>query len=313
MTTLNISRDTKSTNDEEKRRNLSNEPVISAESTDASDDDPSQTNFRERRNPLPPRLQRVQEERSRRNTGRQFDEINVDASCGATQQTFSSSSTSQTDRNYFPPGDQRGFYSPQAPPTYVTYFPTNSGQYVYSNEHLAFPYGNPYGPVTYLQATPTIPSGYVDVESTALPDENESQMGKRWKINELCYARWSEDQQFYLANILEIHPPFVTVIFLDYDNCERVHFNDLQCLTSEDEQQMTNVDQFIVMPEPPPFPFNSAGTIHLYPTTIPILSRSNRSTMNSHRVHENGPTTTNSTETSVNDSSTTSNDVDKSR
>lgn len=41
------------------------------------EDDPSHANHRERRNPLPPRLQRVQEERSRRNPGRYYDESHM--------------------------------------------------------------------------------------------------------------------------------------------------------------------------------------------------------------------------------------------
>ncbi|CAF3412165.1 unnamed protein product [Rotaria sp. Silwood1] len=38
----------------------------------------------------------------------------------------------------------------------------------------------------------------------------------------------------------------------------------------------TTIDGCILMPEPPPFPFNSAGTLIMYPTSMPSTSRSER-------------------------------------
>lgn len=386
MTTLNISRDSKTPNEEEKRRNLSgptdrpaevtstgdsNEAVIS-DSTDFSeqfdpDDDPTQSIYRERRNPLPPRLQRAQEERSRRNTIRQYDEnllipaeeINGDFPPGTTQHQSLMSSPSSAATSYFRPSDLRGYFPPHSSilqpyptaPTYVTYIPTNSGHFpynisngaypTYSNENFAFCYGHPFGPVTYLQAAPLSTEPTMEQNDSAVNNEsqieesNSSERAEatgtsqsssndensstkkfvneqknfrpRWKVNDVCLARWSEDRQFYAANILQIQPPFATVIFLDYQNCEQVHFSDLRPLPREQHYSSSMnpvsnvstsdlnplaasafyptsiVDPCVLMPEAPPFPFNSAGTVHLYPTTVPILSRSNRSASNSQR------------------------------
>lgn len=43
------------------------------------------------------------------------------------------------------------------------------------------------------------------------------------------------------------------------------------------------LDGCIIMPEPPPFPFNSAGTLYMYPTAIPSVSPSERYTTNGYQ------------------------------
>ncbi len=64
------------------------------------------------------------------------------------------------------------------------------------------------------------------------------------------------------------------------------------------------------MPEAPPFPFNSAGTLYMCPPTLTSVSRSNRfpSFQQSNRRNENGTidTTINSSSTPSKDSNDTS-------
>ena len=50
------------------------------------------------------------------------------------------------------------------------------------------------------------------------------------------------------------------------------------------------MDGCLIMPEVPPFPFNSAGTLYMCPPVLPNLSRSNRisSFQQSNRRNENG-------------------------
>lgn len=114
----------------------------------------------------------------------------------------------------------------------------------------------------------------------------------RWKIGDMCLARWSGDGEFYYATIIEIHPPHCTVLFPDYDTYDQVHFSELKII-SRDQQQFysfisplsndfnilatnayfqprtgyypSTIDGCIIMPEAPPFPFNSAGTLYMYP------------------------------------------------
>ncbi|CAF5186738.1 unnamed protein product, partial [Rotaria magnacalcarata] len=72
------------------------------------------------------------------------------------------------------------------------------------------------------------------------------------------------------------------------------------------------LDGCIIMPEPPPFPFNSAGTLYMYPTQIPSRSRSDRYNTNdfqqqiqpNENVDSSSPSN-NSNDTSGVDSTTT--------
>jgi hypothetical protein len=63
------------------------------------------------------------------------------------------------------------------------------------------------------------------------------------------------------------------------------------------------------MPEAPPFPFNSAGTLYMCPPTLTSISRSNRfpSFQQSNRQNDNtNPSSTPSKDSSLNDSTTIS-------
>ncbi|CAF3497381.1 unnamed protein product [Rotaria sp. Silwood1] len=126
----------------------------------------------------------------------------------------------------------------------------------------------------------------------------------RWKIGDICLARWSEDQEYYVATIVHIQPPYCTVLFRDYNNYDKLHFSELKILprdqqyyqyvpqiaaTSHDLNVLTTnvcfpprtnyypstIDECIIMPEAPPFPFNSAGTLYMCPPTLTSISRSN--------------------------------------
>lgn len=141
-------------------------------------------------------------------------------------------------------------------------------------------------------------------KSTSPPSGNDSEKRRdsnsrpRWKINDLCLARWFEDKEFYYAMIVRIHPPYCTVLFNGYDTYDEVHFSDLKQIPRDQQQQQqqqfysfipplstdinlltanpyfqpstcyypSTIDGCLIMPEAPPFPFNSAGTLYMYPT-----------------------------------------------
>lgn len=67
-----------------------------------------------------------------------------------------------------------------------------------------------------------------------------------------------------------------------------------------------SMDGCIIMPEAPPFPFNSAGTLYICPPTLTSVSRSNRSSsfQQATRRNENENSTSN-LDTTMNSSSTT--------
>ena len=69
------------------------------------------------------------------------------------------------------------------------------------------------------------------------------------------------------------------------------------------------IDGCLIMPEVPPFPFNSAGTLYMCPPVVPPLSRSSRtpSFQQSTRRNENGNSNVN-IDTTINSSSTPSKD-----
>jgi len=72
----------------------------------------------------------------------------------------------------------------------------------------------------------------------------------------------------------------------------------------------STIDGCIMMPEAPPFPFNSAGTLYMCPPTLTSVSRSNRysSFQQSNRRNENGYNTNQNIDTTINSSSTPSKD-----
>ena len=84
------------------------------------------------------------------------------------------------------------------------------------------------------------------------------------------------------------------------------------------EYYSPGLDGCLSMPEVPPFPFNSAGTVYMYPTSIPIHSHPTRSSSYSHSMNNrrvdndngtnqvNGETTMNSNSSPSKDSNDTS-------
>jgi hypothetical protein len=411
------------------------------------EDDPSHSNFRERRNPLPPRLQRAQEERTRRNTNRHYDEtasltgseLNGNYRNGTTNNPSLSSSSSYSRRgdqtSYIPNNSSTGqqhtattnSYTPHgnmlatvngSTPTHLAYFQANPGPLAYSlagipsppfhnqpssigpsypNEHLAFCYGAPYATPTYLP--PPVTNGFNGdskhynpsvLQTNSFVDENEikttnesqqddnnesenksqsssssslndgntnaqqvsteqhedkyrdsnSNPRPRWRIGDMCLARWSEDQEFYVATIIQIHPPSCTVLFRDYNNYDQVHFSDLKILPRDQNYYQfippiaaasdlnalaasayfptrpnyypSTIDGCLIMPEAPPFPFNSAGTLYMCPPTLTSVSRSNRFSsfqqLNRRIENENNNNTNPVIDTTINSSSTPSKD-----
>ncbi|UJR20757.1 hypothetical protein I4U23_023875 [Adineta vaga] len=393
------------------------------------EDDSTHANHRERRNPLPPRLQRAQDERSRRGPNRFYDE----AICGNdlssiyrndTSNNHSLSSLSYGNEalylhnNSSTGGHQHNSYASTANlhangtiPAHLSYYQTNPGSLTYnlagipnstfpnqqpflapsySNDHITFCYG-PYATPTYLpnsngdskidgntnadnestmntgsqndenndsgikseassteqkQPSPSTNDNETTVSNEKRRDSNSNQR-IRWKVGDMCLARWSEDGEFYHASIVEIRPPCCTVIFRDYHNYDQVHFGDLK-LIPRDQQFYSfippltdlnvfaanayyaprtgyypaTVDGCVMMPEAPPFPFNSAGTLYMYPTpppSMPTVARSTRFNTNglppqATRRNENGdslidsasPPSKDSHDTSVINSTTTS-------
>ncbi|CAF0984640.1 unnamed protein product [Rotaria sp. Silwood1] len=363
------------------------------------EDDPSHANYRERRNPLPPRLQRAQEERTRRNTNRYYDESmpGNDLNSIYSNDNISNQSLSSLSSSYIRHGDPTSYiinnsssgqqhtaslnsYTQPAniiatvsssTPTHLSYFQANPNSLTYSlagipspsfhnhqtligptypNDHLTFCYGPPYATPTYLP--PTITNNFngdiknngnthSDIETatnigsqhdenndsgiksetssneqkqtllssndsnTNIQDEkrrdSNSNPRPRWRIGDMCLARWSDDGEFYYATIVEIQPPYCTVMYHDYNNYDQVRFSDLKVIPRDQQYYPlihptsdlnvlaanayfpprtnyypTTIDGCILMPEPPPFPFNSAGTLIMYPTSMPSTSRSER-------------------------------------
>ncbi|CAF2125629.1 unnamed protein product [Rotaria magnacalcarata] len=389
------------------------------------DDDSSHSNYRERRNPLPPRLQRAQEERTRRNTNRYYDdlassngsEINGNYLNGAINNSSLSSSSSYSRR-----GDPTSYMThnssvghPHTTPlntyashmnmlapglgstsTHLTYFSPNMGPLTYNlagipsssfhsqqppmvpgytNDPLGFCYRGPYINPAYIPSTVTnglnedskMYNNSFDLQKNSLVDEhehetkteNESQQDQdenkyqvssieqkttssassitssssndvndnsqqvlveqqednrrdsnlsarvRWRIGDTCLARWSEDQEFYVATIIQIQPHFCIVLFHDYNNYDKLHFSELKILPRDQQYYQfappitapppdmnvlganvcfsprTNyyspiMDECIMMPEAPPFPFNSSGTLYMCPPTFTSMSHSTR-------------------------------------
>ncbi|CAF3725532.1 unnamed protein product [Adineta steineri] len=395
------------------------------------EDDPSHANYRERRNPLPPRLQRAQEERTRRNTNRFYD----DAICGndinsiyrndttSNQSLSSLSYGNETSyiHNNSSTGQQHNSYAQNAnmlagingsTPTHLAYYPTNSGPLTYNlagipnstfpnqqqlmghpypNDHITFCYAPPYGAPTYLPSLngdtktdgiihpdnettistgcqndenndsgiksesssteqkqtsppppPTTNDSDTNLQNEKHRDSNSNQR-IRWKIGDMCLARWSEDGEFYLATITEIQPPYCIVLFRDYNNYDQVHFGNLK-MVPRDQQfypfipplsdinmlaangyfpprtnyYPSSIDGYLIMPEAPPFPFNSAGTLYMYPPPITSITRINRSNTNGSQqltkrnenvdsvLDSSSPPSKDSNDTSAIDSTTTS-------
>jgi len=282
------------------------------EQLDEVEDDPTQANQRERRNPLPPRLQRAQEERIRRNPIRQYDELNPAVSS-------------------YP-------YTNQVP-----YYPTNVNQLGYLPNQQALV------PSTYSTEQMNVCCGYPTYSSTTNNSNNSTerkangenggdkltennQDGKRrnsnqrprWKINDMCLARWNEDGEFYYATIANIQPPYCTVLFVDYNTYDQVHFNDLKVIPPEQafytfipptdlnlfaantyfsprpNYYTPTLDGCIMMPEAPPFPFNPAGTSYMYPVEnySNLTNQNNEFILNS----STSPPSKDSNDTSTNDS-----------
>ncbi|UJR28839.1 hypothetical protein I4U23_010063 [Adineta vaga] len=423
------------------------------------EDDPSHLNYRERRNPLPPRLQRAQEERTRRNTNRYYDE-SIILSGGELNGTYrngtannhslsSSSSFSrrpdqstyisngqqhQATLNFVPHANMLAAVNGSTQP-HLAYFQTNAGPLTYNMSGIPNPsfhnqppslassycYGPPYASPTYLPATVSngidedskLFNNQSGTQTKLLIDENENQttttttttIGEsqqtdntttndtenqsqalaneqkvvssssssndgnntsqqdtteqneekrrdthpnprpRWRVNDVCFARWSEDREFYVATIVQIQPPYCTVVFRDYNTYDQVHFGDLKILPRDQQYYPTaqpligpssnlnplaanvyfpprtdyypsTMDGCIMMPEAPPFPFNSSGTLYMCPPMISSISRSNRyhpqdnsSFQPSNRRHENGITDTNTTINSSSSPSKDSNDT----
>ncbi|CAF2403546.1 unnamed protein product [Rotaria sp. Silwood2] len=401
-----------------------------------SEDDPSQANYRERRNPLPPRLQRAQEERTRRNTNRYYDESmpGNDLNSIYSNDNISNQSLSSLSSTYIQHGDPTSYIPnnsstgqqhaaslnsytqptniiatvSSSTPTHLTYFQANPNSLTYSlagipsppypnhqtligpsypNDHLTFCYGPPYATPTYLPPTitnnfngdtktngNTYPDNETAPNTGSQNDENNdsgikseissseqkqtllssndsntnfqeekhrdsnSNPRPRWKIGDTCLARWSDDGEFYYATIVEIQPPYCTVMYYDYYNYEQVRFSDLKIIPRDQQYYSlihstsdlnalaanayfptrtnyysTTIDGCIIMPEAPPFPFNSAGTLYMYPTSVPSVSRSDHYNGNGFQQetqeNENVNTTLspgkNSNDTSGVDSSTT--------
>ncbi|CAF1526720.1 unnamed protein product [Adineta ricciae] len=434
------------------------------------EDDPSHANYRERRNPLPPRLQRAQEERTRRNTIRYYDETmlltsgEVDATYrNGTANNHSLSSSSSFSRladqsvymsngqqhpstlSFVPHGNILATVNGSTQP-HLAYFQTNSGPVPYNlaaipsppfpnqppslassystSDPLAYCYAASYVAPAYLPVT--VSNGFTDDSKTYAnqpdsqtksfvdehepkPATNESQQTEktttnetdnksqslaieqkaassslassssastassndgnhtsqqanteqneekrreahpnsrpRWRVGDMCLARWSEDREFYAATILQIQPPYCTVIFRDYNTYDQVHFGELKIIPSDQQcYQMvpplpgpqsdlnplaanayfpprttyypTTIDGCVIMPEAPPFPFNSDGTFCICPQTLSSMSRSTRyhpqdyfSIPQLHRRQENGTSNTDTTVNSTSPPSKDSNDT----
>ncbi|CAF0792830.1 unnamed protein product [Adineta ricciae] len=383
------------------------------------DDDPTHANHRERRNPLPPRLQRAQEERSRRGTNRLYDEaiygndINSiyrnDATSNHSLSSLPYGNETSYPHNNIPTGHQHNSYAQVANgtiPTHLTYYQANPGSLPYnlaaihnstftnqppflgpsySSDHITFCYGPHYATPTYLpnlngdlktdgnsnpdnenlgntgslndenndsgiksessateqkQTPPLVNENETNPSDEKRRDSNSQNQRIRWKVGDMCLARWIEDGEFYPANICEIHPPHCTILFRGYNNYDQVHFSDLKPIPRDQQfypfvAPLTDLSVFaanpyyapragyypstmdgcILMPEAPPFPFNPDGSLCMYPSAQSSSMQSNtRSTRHNTnglppqdtRRNENGDLTLNSTSSPSKDSNDTS-------
>lgn len=288
------------------------------EQIDESEDDPTQANQRERRNPLPPRLQRAQEERTRRNPVRHYDELNPPLSS-------------------YPPLSDYTYQNSM--PNHLPYYPTNLNPLGYlPNQQTLVP--STYSTeqqmnlccgYTYPTYSTTTNNGERKSNGENGDKTENNQDGKRrnpnqrprWKINDMCLARWNEDGEFYYATVVNIQPPYCTVLFIDYNTYDQVHFNDLKVIPPDQaiysfipptdlslfagntyfpprpNYYAPSLDGCVIMPEAPPFPFNPAGTSYMYPMeTYSNLNQTNEFILNS----STSPPSKDSNDTSTNDS-----------
>lgn len=308
------------TNPPSKDQIVYEQDIVNDEPAD-NDDDPTHGAFRERRNPLPPRLQRVQEERSRRNPTRFPDDIAVFNGLYPTAEMSYLTGNSST---------HNPFVQHATPLAYLPYGLTPMATQGYPTDQTNFHYGTTQA---FFVAPPTLMSNGHSTEHSSIEneekkisseqqqnDESNEQMKKtpsndqqtsdekrreanarpRWKVGDFCLARWSEDGEFYYATILQIQPPFCNIVFTEYNTHDKVHFNDMKIAprdqhyyeyyppslvpTSEYNPYVTNgcypigLDGCLIMPEVPPFPFNSDGTLYMCPSPLTTTSftRSNQ-------------------------------------
>ncbi|CAF4988336.1 unnamed protein product, partial [Rotaria socialis] len=57
----------------------------------------------------------------------------------------------------------------------------------------------------------------------------------RWRVGDMCLARWSDDGEFYYATVVDIQSSFCTVMYHDYNNYEQVRFSDLKVLPRDQQ------------------------------------------------------------------------------
>lgn len=75
--------------------------------------------------------------------------------------------------------------------------------------------------------------GYIPKPTNSVTDDRAAAM-RRWSVGDRCIALWTEDQQWYLARIDEIHvgkgdgPAVYMVLFLEYGNTAAVYEAGLQ-------------------------------------------------------------------------------------
>lgn len=306
------------TNHSSKDQIVYEQDIVNDETAD-NDDDPTHGAFRERRNPLPPRLQRVQEERSRRNPTRFTDEIAMfnDIYPGDPTGMSYLAGNSSTHNPFVSHPNLIG--STATPLAYLPYGLTPMATQGYPTDQTNFHYGTTSvgpAPPTYFVAPTTLMSNGNSTENSSNEneekrksseeqnDENNEQTKKsssdekrrettsrpRWKVGDFCLARWNEDGEFYYATVLQIQPPFCNIVFTEYNTHDKVHFNDMKVVprdqhyyeyyppslvsTSEYNPYITNgcypigLDGCLIMPEVPPFPFNSDGTLYMCPTPL---------------------------------------------
>ncbi|CAF5151833.1 unnamed protein product, partial [Rotaria sp. Silwood1] len=65
--------------------------------------------------------------------------------------------------------------------------------------------------------------------------DSNSNPRPRWRIGDMCLARWSDDGEFYYATIVEIQPPYCTVMYHDYNNYDQVRFSDLKVIPRDQQ------------------------------------------------------------------------------
>ena len=122
---------------------------------------------------------------------------------------------------------------------------------------------------------------------------------------------------------MQIQPPFCNIVFTEYNTHDKVHFNDLKVVPRDQHfvREKISIDRssrkcalfqyqyypqslvpstgefhpyvsippdgYLMMPEVPPFPFNSDGTLYMYPTPLTSFVRSTRP---QRRPDQNGST-----------------------